>query len=105
MEEIQVKLVIAGGCRDNSDHQRVDFLQNYARGNFKFEPEVDIEWHINIPFSKLLEQFQVHFWHKLSISLLPSELVDRASYNVERAFRHISGGRDGSGCYHGEFNK
>jgi hypothetical protein len=55
-----VKLVIAGGCRDEGDQRRVEFLQNYARGNFQMESGNEIEWALNIPFPDLIKLMQVN---------------------------------------------
>ncbi|KAF7636444.1 hypothetical protein Mgra_00004030, partial [Meloidogyne graminicola] len=52
---INIKLIIAGGCRNEEDLKRVEFLQNYARGNFGMEPGVEIDWELNINWERLEE--------------------------------------------------
>ena len=53
--DINVKLVIAGGCRHPGDEKRVEFLKNYARGNFLMEPGQQVDWELNVPYARLLE--------------------------------------------------
>ena len=55
----KVKLIIVGGCRNEEDTKRVEFLQNYARGNFGMKPGVEIDWELNVPCERLLELMQV----------------------------------------------
>uniref|UniRef100_A0A1I8BF16 GDP-Man:Man(3)GlcNAc(2)-PP-Dol alpha-1,2-mannosyltransferase n=1 Tax=Meloidogyne hapla TaxID=6305 RepID=A0A1I8BF16_MELHA len=52
---LEVKLIIAGGCRNEEDTKRVEFLQNYAKGNFGMKSGVEIDWELNINCERLLE--------------------------------------------------
>ena len=53
-------MVIAGGCRDQDDHKRVESLQNYARGNFKMEAGREVDWELNVSIEKLMEIMRVN---------------------------------------------
>ncbi|KAI1711176.1 glycosyl transferases group 1 domain-containing protein [Ditylenchus destructor] len=55
---LKVKLLIAGGCRDEDDYKRVEFLRNYARESLKLDNKDDIEWHLNVSYKVLLQLFQ-----------------------------------------------
>lgn len=63
---LKVKLVIAGGCRNEGDWERVNFLKRYAMGNFGLEsgtdelcPDKQLIWRLNIPFEALTKLMQV----------------------------------------------
>ncbi|KAH7706691.1 glycosyl transferase [Aphelenchoides avenae] len=49
---VQVKLHIAGGCRNVEDETRVDDLRAYAE---KLDLYEDVEFHLNLPFPDLLK--------------------------------------------------
>uniref|UniRef100_A0A914MF53 GDP-Man:Man(3)GlcNAc(2)-PP-Dol alpha-1,2-mannosyltransferase n=1 Tax=Meloidogyne incognita TaxID=6306 RepID=A0A914MF53_MELIC len=52
---INVKLIIAGGCRNEEDTKRVEFLQNYAKKHLGMKVGDEIDWELNIDFERLLE--------------------------------------------------
>ncbi|KAL3120367.1 hypothetical protein niasHT_009226 [Heterodera trifolii] len=58
---LKIKLVIAGGCRNSGDWDRVDFLKKFALGNFQLnsdeavQSDCDIAWQLNVPFAELTD--------------------------------------------------
>lgn len=62
---LKCKLLIAGGCRNEEDRKRVEFLENYAKENYDLRRNEDIEWHLNVPFKKLLELLGVNFYYNI----------------------------------------
>jgi hypothetical protein len=68
----------------------VEFLQNYARGNFKMETGREVDWELNVPIEKLIEIMKVnsrsetnYFTFIYNINFIIKEFTDRAPYNGE----------------------
>lgn len=55
---VQVKLTIAGGCRNEEDEKRVRELKAYAK---QLGVDDCLEWQLNVDYDKLLELLGVCF--------------------------------------------
>uniref|UniRef100_A0A0N5BWX3 GDP-Man:Man(3)GlcNAc(2)-PP-Dol alpha-1,2-mannosyltransferase n=1 Tax=Strongyloides papillosus TaxID=174720 RepID=A0A0N5BWX3_STREA len=51
-EDIKLKLIIVGGCRNDEDIQRYEMLKDYSN---KLSISEDVIWKVNCPFNTLLE--------------------------------------------------
>lgn len=52
-------LIIAGGCRNDKDIERLNYLKETAMVKYGLKNDVNIEWKINISFSTLKKLLQV----------------------------------------------